>query len=440
MSAERGARASISRSLLHGLAGWGCLLCIAAAVVVTRLHTAEANRAPLPMVTASLSAGQHREWASFPDYHRRVPVLMYHSIGGKASYLTVSRKLFAEQMRALKVAGFHTLTIEQYAHFVKHGYRGLPSRPILLTFDDGREDAYRSANDLLQAYGFHVTELVVPAWVTGHPHFSLSWSQLQQMAHTSTWDVQLHFGYGREEIRWNQAGDTGAAFAYQQYFPGQNGEPGHEETFAQYQKRIASNMEWGERQLEKRVPGYKPWAMAIPESDYGQAGTNDKRIPPFVLGWLDRHFPVVFGGDYLDKAVGRLWQIPGRYSPRLSYRMSIGPQDSLAVLHCQAHGLPPSCGDLEGVRVPAARRHRAVGAGRHACADPPAHGRQRRAAATAAAAARPPRGRADQPARHPGTARGDRFAAGLAGRYPRNPGTVRRNVTAARVDHRVRLS
>jgi hypothetical protein len=335
MSAERGARASISRSLLHGLVGWGFLLCIAAAVVVTRLHTAEANRAPLPMVTASLSAGQHREWASFPDYHRRVPVLMYHSIGGKASYLTVSRKLFAEQMRALKVAGFHTLTIEQYAHFVKHGYRGLPSRPILLTFDDGREDAYRAANDLLQAYGFHVTELVVPAWVTGHPHFSLSWSQLQQMAHTSTWDVQLHFGYGREEIRWNHAGDTGAAFAYQQYFPGQNGEPGHEETFAQYQKRIASNMEWGERQLEKKVPGYKPWSMAIPESDYGQAGTNDKRIPPFVLGWLDRHFPVVFGGDYLDKAVGRLWQIPGRYSPRLSYRMSIGPQDSLAVLHCR---------------------------------------------------------------------------------------------------------
>ena len=116
-----------------------------------------------------------------------VPVLMYHSIGGKASYLTVSRKLFAEQMRALKVAGFHTLTIEQYAHFVKHGYRGLPSRPILLTFDDGREDAYRAANDLLEAYGFHVTELVVPAWVTGHPHFSLSWSQLQQMAQTSTW-------------------------------------------------------------------------------------------------------------------------------------------------------------------------------------------------------------------------------------------------------------
>ena len=335
MRRERGARASISRSLLHGAVGWGCLLGIAASIVISRLHTAEADRAPLPLVTATLSASQYHEWKSFPDYRKVVPVLMYHSIGGKASYLTVTRALFAQQMRALKVAGFHTLTIEQYAHYVKHGYRGLPSRPILLTFDDGREDAYRAANDLLGAYGFHVTDLVVPAWVSGHPRFSLSYAQLRQMAQSSTWSVQLHFGWGREQIQYDPAGDTGAAFAYQQYHAGTNGLPGHEETFAQYQHRIAANMEWGVRQLEEHVPGYKPWSMAIPESDYGQAGTNDPRIPPWVLGWLDRHFPVVFGGDYLDKAVGRRFQVAGRFSHTLSYRMSIGPEDSLAVLHCR---------------------------------------------------------------------------------------------------------
>ncbi len=335
MRRERGARTSISRSLAHGLVGWGCLLSIAAGIVVTRLHTAEADRAPLPSVPVTLSSADYRKWESFPGYHKMVPVLMYHSIGGRPSYLTVSRRLFAEQMLALKVAGFHTLTIGQYAHYVKHGYHGLPSRPILLTFDDGRLDAYRAANDLLQSYGFHATELVVPAWVTKNPHFSLSWSQLEQMAQTNTWNVQLHFGYGREEIRWDKTGDTGAAFAYQEYVAGQNGQPGHQETFAQYQKRIANNMEWGEQQLKQKVPGYKPWSMAIPESDYGQAGTNDNRIPPWLLGWLGRHFPVVFGGDYLDKAVGRRFQFKGRFSPRLSYRMSLGPLDTLAVLHCR---------------------------------------------------------------------------------------------------------
>jgi polysaccharide deacetylase len=335
MSRERGARASVSRSLAHGLVGWGCLLCIAAGILVTRLHTAEAGRAPLPPVPVRLSAAEYRQWTSFPDYRDMVPVLMYHSIGGRASYLTVSRTLFAAQMRALKVAGFHTLTIEQYANYVRHGYHGLPSRPILLTFDDGRLDAYRAANDVLGSYGFHATELVVPSWVSQNPNFSLSWSQLAQMSRSSTWNVQLHFGYGREEIRWDRSGDTGAAFAYLQYHPGQGGQAGHEETFAQYQRRISSNMEWGVQQLRAKVPGYRPWSMAIPESDYGQAGTNDDRIPPFVLGWLKRHFPVVFGGDYLDKALGRKFQINGRFSPRLSYRMSLGPADTLAVLHCR---------------------------------------------------------------------------------------------------------
>lgn len=357
MRRQRGARASISRSLLHGLVGWGCLLGIAASIVISRLHAAEAGRAPLPVVTATLSNSQYHQWKSFPDYHKVVPVLMYHSIGGKASYLTVTRQLFAQQMRALKVAGFHTLTIEQYAHYVEHGYRGLPSRPIMLTFDDGREDAYRAANDLLRVYGFHVTDLVVPAWVVGHPHFSLSYSQLRQMAQSPTWSVQLHFGWGREQIQYNKAGDTGASFAYEEYYPGKNGLPGHEETFAQYQHRISANMEWGERQLKEHVPGYKPLSMAIPESDYGQAGTNNPKIPPWVLGWLDRHFPVVFGGDYLDKAVGRHYQVPGRFSRKLSYRMSIGPEDTLAVLHCRLmdylHNVPIwqeySCQRLAGI-------------------------------------------------------------------------------------------
>ena len=82
MRRERGARPSISRSLAHGLVGWGCLLSIAAGIVVTRLHTAEAGRAPLPPVPVTLSSAGYHQWKSFPDYHKMVPVLMYHSIGG----------------------------------------------------------------------------------------------------------------------------------------------------------------------------------------------------------------------------------------------------------------------------------------------------------------------------------------------------------------------
>ena len=335
MSAECGARASVSRCLVHGLIGWGILACVAGAILVSRTHTAQAARAPLPPMAASLSAAERQQWASFPDYHTVVPVLVYQGVGGHRNYLTVSREVFAEQMRALMVAGFHTLTIQQYASFVRHGGRGLPSRPILLTFDGAHLDAYRAVNGILRRYGFHATELVVPSWVAQHTGFSLSWPQLQQMTRSGTWDIQADFGYGREDVPISKDGAIGAAFAYREYFPGQHGRGGHLETLAQFQHRVASNMAWAVRQLRLKIPGYQSLSMAIPESDYGQNGTNDPRIPHFVLSWLHDHFPVVFGGDYLSRAKHQRYPIPGRFSPMLSFRLEMGPRVSLSALHCR---------------------------------------------------------------------------------------------------------
>jgi len=76
-------------------------------------------------------------------------------------------------------------------------------------------------------------------------------------------------------------------------------------------------------------------ADAIPTSNYGQDATNDPRIPKYVLPWLDRHFRAVFGGDYLDQGRNRPDQIPGRFSPKLSYRISMGPRETLPGFHCR---------------------------------------------------------------------------------------------------------
>jgi hypothetical protein len=335
MVRDGGVRASVGRSITHGIVSWGMLACIAAAVLVTRVHSADAARAPLPAMVEGLSHAEYREWKSFPDYHDVVPVFVYHSVGGRANYLDVSRPLFARQMHALKLAGFHPISIQQYANYVRHGPRGLPSRPILFTFDDGRLDAYRAANAILQEYHFQATEVAVPAWVTKYPGFSLSWSELQQMQRSRIWDVQLHFGYGQEDIQINKAGKTGSAFADLSYAPGEDGRPGHLETFAQFKQRVSSNMEWGVRQMQLHIPGYQPLSMAIPESNYGQDGTNDDRIPPFVISWLDRHFPVVFGGDYLDRTLHHRFQMPGRFSRKLSFRMVMGPRENLNALRCR---------------------------------------------------------------------------------------------------------
>jgi hypothetical protein len=316
------------------------LACVAAIALVGWLHltgsgTASAARSRPARAGHAAQAAMWREWRAFPAYREVVPVIMYHSIGGRPSYITTSTAQFAEQMRALKLGGFHTLTIQQYAAYVHGDLRGLPERPILLTFDDGRQDAYQAANPILHADGFHATELAVPGWVVHNPGFSVSWAELAQMYRGTTWDVEPHFGFGPEKVQVSKTGATGARFAYLQYIPAASGHPGHLQTFAQFRKAFTGNELWGIQQFRNHLPGFRPLATAIPGSNYGQNGTNDPLIPQYVLTWLDRHFTVVFGGDYLDQAKGRRLQIAGRFSPRLSYRMSMGPKDTLQAFHCR---------------------------------------------------------------------------------------------------------
>jgi len=335
MTRAGGARDSMRRTIVLGLAGWGVMAVAFVGILADRHHSAAAARAPLPSLTATLPANQERAWQSFPAYRDVVPVLAYHGVGGRTSDLTVTRLRFAQQMHALKLAGFHPLTIRQYASYVRNGPAGLPSRPILLTFDDGRLDSYRSSDSILRQYGFHATELVVPGWVSQYPRFSLSWNELRAMQASGTWDIQEHFGTGHEDVTVDRAGRTGGAFGWLRYITGTGAQPGHLESFAQFQQGLAANMTWGEQQLKQRVPGFRPLSMAIPDSDFGQNATNDLRIPTFVLSWLNQHYPVVFGGDYLSRVAHLVYQVPGRFSRRLSYRMVMGPDDSLAVLHCR---------------------------------------------------------------------------------------------------------
>lgn len=340
----------------RGLAGGGVLACVAAIALVAWMHSDGAGHARSGHGGGQVSAGHSRtgagravagqasawhDWLTFPGYQNVVPVLMYHSIGGRPSYLTTPRPLFAEQMRALKLGGFHPLTLRQYAAYAHGTLRALPERPIMITFDDGRQDAYSAADGILRKYGFHATELAVPGWITSHPQFSVSWAELARMYHGTTWDVASHFGYGPEKVLISKSGATGARFAYLAYRPavpgrpGHPGQPGHLETFAQFKRQFTGNELWGIQQFRDHLAGFQPLATAVPGSDYGQHGTNDPHIARYVLTWLDHHFSVVFGGDYLDQAWKRSQEIPGRFSPRLSYRMSLGPADTLPAFYCR---------------------------------------------------------------------------------------------------------
>lgn len=320
------------------LLNWGVLIAAVAVALVVRDHVQAQARAPLPPPAVQLSAADTAQWQGFPSYQRDVPVLLYHGVrSGGGGGLSVSRQFFAEQMLALRTGGFHAITLAQYVNFVNGDRKGLPAKPVLLTFDDGRLSTYRAVNGILRKYGFHATMFTSASWPATTPGYSLTWNELRAMKHSGTWSVEEAGGEKHGYVVYDAAGDRGAVYAFRQYIRSASGHIGHLEGFPAFLRRVTSNILWGRQQFSAQLPDFSPLAFAVPGGNYGQLATNDARIPQFMLPWLSDHFQVVFGGDYLDRGPNRPFEIQSRVSlaKSFSFRISLTSRVSLAALRCR---------------------------------------------------------------------------------------------------------
>jgi peptidoglycan/xylan/chitin deacetylase (PgdA/CDA1 family) len=102
----------------------------------------------------------------------RLPILMYHYIRTPPSTrtdmlgyrLSVSPQDFETQVDWLYANHFHPVTFDQVrAYFA--GRFPLPSKPVVITFDDGYADLYTTAFPILQAHGFTAVAYIVSGFV-----------------------------------------------------------------------------------------------------------------------------------------------------------------------------------------------------------------------------------------------------------------------------------
>ncbi|MFF3379475.1 polysaccharide deacetylase family protein [Streptomyces sp. NPDC002680] len=120
-----------------------------------------------------------------------VPILMYHSVATEPNdatrTLSVTPEAFAEQLALLADQGFTPVNTAELAASWRSG-RPLPSRPLLITFDDGYEGVHRHALPVLAKYGFPATLFVSTGWLRG-PYDTgggldtmLDWDQVRELA------------------------------------------------------------------------------------------------------------------------------------------------------------------------------------------------------------------------------------------------------------------
>ena len=133
--------------------------------------------------------GSHAEvQAASVTTYARVPVFMYHYISvppTDTDYLryglSVVPALFDRQMSWLKAHGYVTISADQMANALTQNTT-LPLHSVLLTFDDGYEDAYTNAFPILKKYGLVGTFFVVTDWIDQGRSGYLTWAQVQEMA------------------------------------------------------------------------------------------------------------------------------------------------------------------------------------------------------------------------------------------------------------------
>lgn len=117
----------------------------------------------------------------------RVPILMYHYLSVPPPDadriridLSVAPAMFEQQLAYLKENGYTTISLGDLYDALAGG-RGLPAKPVILTFDDGYRDAYENALPLLKKYGMRATFFIVTDFIhASHPAY-LTWPMVQAL-------------------------------------------------------------------------------------------------------------------------------------------------------------------------------------------------------------------------------------------------------------------
>jgi len=114
----------------------------------------------------------------------QVPILMYHHISdvvpptSLGMSLTVTPTLFGQQLDYLQKRGYRTITFNQLFDALYYG-GPLPSHPIILTFDDGYDDAFHFAFPMLKAHDFSGMFYIITGKVGWSAY--LNWKQIRTM-------------------------------------------------------------------------------------------------------------------------------------------------------------------------------------------------------------------------------------------------------------------
>jgi len=205
-----------------------------------------------------------------------IAILGYHQVEPVPKMgWSVSVEDFTDQMQFLAAAGYHVISIADLYDYISGTRASLPPNPVVITVDDGFEDAYAEIEPILKRFGYPWSLYVYPNFIGGIS--ALKWPQVRELSAAGV-DVEGHTMNHPHLMRKSHPEMTGD----------------------QYDAWLHNELAEGKRVLEQEI-GKPVRFLAYPYGDYDEAvekeaardgyalaltswaGFNTRKTPPFAL-------------------------------------------------------------------------------------------------------------------------------------------------------------
>ncbi len=132
----------------------------------------------------------------------RVPIVMYHGTVPKSKDLgkfVITPKELESDIKYLKDRGYTSITMTDLINYV-YNDRELPSKPVMLTFDDGYYNNYIYATPILKNYDMKGVISVVGEFTEASTKIPennvqysyVTWEQIKNMSDSGIYEIQNH--------------------------------------------------------------------------------------------------------------------------------------------------------------------------------------------------------------------------------------------------------
>ena len=218
-----------------------------------------------------------QKWLKENEGSAVLPVFLYHGLTNHPQDPMLAFPfhhyigIFDDQIRALHDEGYTPVTAEDVNAWLRRE-KPLPSRPVLVTFDDGRTDSFVLADPVLKKYGFKATMMSALVNIEGHPYPPpgyASWDHIKEYQSTGRWEIQAHGDLAHIHIPITASGVQGLYLVNRQWLDS----TGRLETVDEWKARIEGDYQSVQQKILAHL-GSTPTAFAYPEGAYGQKDDN----------------------------------------------------------------------------------------------------------------------------------------------------------------------